>query len=83
MQLINPLLFGHRCIIQAIKVDPSNHVLYSNRSASKTSLKDYKGALEDAEKVSLHNSSADYDGHLESVAWQKELDSRAFCFDIK
>lgn len=37
--------------IQAIAVDGSNHVLYSNRSASKASLKDFAGALEDAEKV--------------------------------
>lgn len=30
---------------------PDNHVLYSNRSACKASLKDYEGALEDAQKV--------------------------------
>ncbi|GAX84944.1 hypothetical protein CEUSTIGMA_g12365.t1 [Chlamydomonas eustigma] len=35
---------------QAISIDPSNHVLYSNRSASKASLKDYDGALEDAKQ---------------------------------
>lgn len=37
---------------QAIAVDSANHVLWSNRSASKASLKDFSGALEDAEKVS-------------------------------
>ncbi|PNH03569.1 Heat shock protein STI [Tetrabaena socialis] len=36
---------------QAIEVDPSNHVLYSNRSASHASLKDYGAALEDAQKA--------------------------------
>ncbi|WVQ77163.1 hypothetical protein IAR50_006846 [Cryptococcus sp. DSM 104548] len=41
----------------AIALDPSNHVLYSNRSASKASLKDYEGALEDAEKTIELNSS--------------------------
>jgi stress-induced-phosphoprotein 1 len=41
------------CWTKAIELDPSNHVLYSNRSASKSSLKDYQGALDDAEKVSF------------------------------
>uniref|UniRef100_A0A061R1E4 Stress-induced-phosphoprotein 1 n=1 Tax=Tetraselmis sp. GSL018 TaxID=582737 RepID=A0A061R1E4_9CHLO len=35
----------------AIDLDPSNHVLYSNRSACKASLKQYQEALEDANKV--------------------------------
>ncbi|OCF38498.1 stress-induced-phosphoprotein 1 [Kwoniella heveanensis CBS 569] len=34
----------------AIAIDPENHVLYSNRSASKAGQKDWAGALEDAEK---------------------------------
>jgi tetratricopeptide (TPR) repeat protein len=39
---------------QAIELDPSNHVLFSNRSASHASLKDYEAALDDAKKcVSL------------------------------
>ncbi|KAG2442422.1 hypothetical protein HXX76_002508 [Chlamydomonas incerta] len=39
---------------EAIAVDPSNHVLYSNRSASYASLKQYADALDDAKKcVSL------------------------------
>lgn len=35
---------------QAIEVDPSNHVLYSNRSACHASLKDFKQANADADK---------------------------------
>ncbi|KAG8893485.1 Hsp90 cochaperone, partial [Tulasnella sp. 403] len=34
---------------QAILLDPNNHVLFSNRSAAKAGLKDWDGALEDAE----------------------------------
>jgi hypothetical protein len=34
-----------------IAIDGSNHVLYSNRSAAKSGMRDYQGALEDAEKV--------------------------------
>ncbi|GLC51021.1 hypothetical protein PLESTB_000457400 [Pleodorina starrii] len=35
---------------EAIEVDPNNHVLYSNRSASHASLKHYAAALTDAKK---------------------------------
>ncbi|KAJ4300003.1 Hsp90 cochaperone [Kalmusia sp. IMI 367209] len=36
---------------QAIELDPSNHVLYSNRSGAHASLRDYAKALDDANKV--------------------------------
>ncbi|KAJ1782785.1 Hsp90 cochaperone, partial [Coemansia sp. RSA 2167] len=36
---------------QAIELDSTNHVLYSNRSASLASLKKYDEALKDAEKT--------------------------------
>jgi len=36
---------------QAIAIDPSNHVLYSNRSAAKAGKKDWAGALADADEV--------------------------------
>jgi stress-induced-phosphoprotein 1 len=36
---------------QAIELDPTNHVLYSNRSGSYASLRDFDNALADANKV--------------------------------
>lgn len=38
------------CFTKAIQINPSDHVFYSNRSASYASLKKYQEALEDAEK---------------------------------
>ncbi|KAJ9102041.1 hypothetical protein QFC19_004969 [Naganishia cerealis] len=61
---------------KAIELDPTNHVLYSNRSATKTSLRDYAGALEDAEKegLKLDPSNAPLKKGLDDV--KRALDSR-------
>lgn len=43
---------------KAIEIDPTNHVLFSNRSAAKAGKKDWSAALEDAEQVQLGTSSS-------------------------
>ena len=48
-----------KCYSDAINLDPSNHVLYSNRSAAHCKAGNYSQALEDAEKtVSLKSDWA-------------------------
>jgi histone-lysine N-methyltransferase SETD3 len=51
------------CFTQAIEADPSNHVLYSNRSASYAALNQGEDALADADKV-LELKSDWPKGHL-------------------
>ena len=42
---------------KAIEIDPTNHVLFSNRSAAKAGKKEWAGALEDAEQVCARTPS--------------------------
>jgi stress-induced-phosphoprotein 1 len=39
---------------QAIKLDPQNHVLWSNRSAARAGKREWAEALADAEEVCYH-----------------------------
>ena len=45
---------------KAIAIDPKNHVLYSNRSASYAGKKDWTAALKDAEQVRERQSARLY-----------------------
>lgn len=59
----------------AIKIDPENHVLYSNRSAAYAKMKKYYEALEDAEKVLLYKPdwSKGYSRKAAALVYLKKL----------
>lgn len=44
-------MIGRDKFTEAIKIDPQNHVLYSNRSGAHASMKNFNEALEDANKT--------------------------------
>lgn len=48
---------GIRCFTAGIAMDPTNHVLFSNRSACHASLKEWTAALDDAEETIKINST--------------------------
>ena len=49
--LLASLTFNSEKFSQAIEIEPTNHVLYSNRSGAYASLKDFDKALTDANKT--------------------------------
>jgi len=61
---------------EAIELDPSNHILYSNRSASYNALNQYEKALEDANKtISLKSDwSKGYLRQANALFGQNKLD---------
>jgi hypothetical protein len=56
---------------QAVALDPTNHVLYSNRSAAHAGKKEWIDALKDAEEVCLlfSISSAFTNEELDGSGW--------------